>query len=266
MQTLPMEVLRTMSADELNRLAIDSVKLEKRAKDANTAHKSSFPAVGKLVCVFEERLNTLKSQRMIASNTSLATYWESITKTRINNHGLSCAVAFGTYVRTELITERDYDLNSAQCLELAASISTAVGGDITAQAVHDAAEQLKERGKDAAKNLRTILDKVKERKTLSADKAAEMLKTIFAEGHLLTVISLLGAEIAYLTDEKVAQQAFYGIIAAHDMFGRNMTESGERRFSDDTLNAWLEEKEDFQAPVNVVASTETDAEAQPAAA
>ncbi|HYV26213.1 MAG TPA: hypothetical protein VFA77_01675 [Candidatus Eisenbacteria bacterium] len=260
-----MEVLRTLSADELNKLAIDSVKLEKRAKDANTAHKSSFPAVGKLVCVFEERLNTLKSQRMIASNTSLATYWESITKTRVNNHALSCSVAFGTYVRTELITERDYDLNSAQCLELAASISTAVGGDITAQAVHDAAEQLKERGKDAAKSLRAILDKVKEHKTLSADKAAEMLKTIFAEGHLLTVISLLGAEIAYLTDEKVAKQAFHGIIAAHDMFGRNVTENGDRRFSDDTLNAWLEEKEDFQAPVKFVTADDAEETAEAAA-
>jgi hypothetical protein len=266
MQTLPMEVLRTLSADELNKLAIDSVKLEKRAKDANSAHKSSFPAVGKLVCVFEERLNTLKAQRMIASNTSLATYWESITKTRMNNHSLSCAVAFGTYVRTELITERDYDLNSAQCLELAASVSTAVGGDITAQAVHDAADQLKERGKDAAKNLRTILDTVKNRKTLSADKAAEMLKTIFAEGHLLTVISLLGAEVAYLADEKVARQAYYGIIAAHDMFGRNVTESGERRFSDETLNAWLKEQEVFQAPVKFVTAETTEEAEEPAVA
>ncbi|MCI0748845.1 MAG: hypothetical protein L0Y58_25850 [Verrucomicrobia subdivision 3 bacterium] len=72
MQILPIDTLRGMTADELDALARQAVKLEKTAKDATGAHKSSFPAVGKVVCAIEERLNALKAQRQIASNTSLA--------------------------------------------------------------------------------------------------------------------------------------------------------------------------------------------------
>jgi hypothetical protein len=129
-----------MTVEEQDKLAKEVCQLVKTAVDATNAHKSSMPMAGKVVCVFEERLNELKSdrnpdgttkKRQIASNTSLSSYWESNTGTKLNNHWLSCAVAFGTYVRSELITEADYDKNTAQCLELAASIATAVGGEIS---------------------------------------------------------------------------------------------------------------------------------------
>jgi len=227
-----------MTADELDALARQVVKLEKTAKDATSAHKSSFPAVGKVVCAIEERLNALKSQRQIASNTSLAAYWESITKSRLNNHGLSCAVAFGTFVRTELVSEKDYDLNTAQCLELAAAISTAVGGEITHESVLETADQLKERGKDAAKNLRAILDKVKERKAITAEKAAEMLKAIFRDSHLELVVHAAGAEIAYVKDGQVLERVFGALNLALDHCG-----SVERQ------EGWLDKRAKATTPV-----------------
>jgi len=241
-QLLPIDTLRKMSADELDALARQAVKLEKEAKDATTAHKSSFPAAGKVVCAIEERLNALKAQRLIASNTSLAAYWESITKTRVNNHALSCAVTFGTFVRTELIAERDYDLNTAQCLELAAAISTAVGGDVTHVAVVQTSEQLRERGKDAAKTLRVILDKVKERKTITAEKAAEMLKAIFQDGHLELALHAAGAEVAYVNDAETLERIFGALNLALDHCG-----------TVEQQEAWLEKKAEAIAPVRVAA-------------
>lgn len=253
---LPISMLRTMSVDEQDQLARESASLEVRTQNAQTAYKSAFPAMGKVICVIEERLNDLKSdrnpdnspkKRQIAANTSLATYWESITKNvkgsngksvKLNNHGLSCAVAFGTFVRSELITEADYDKNTAQCLELAASISTAVGGDITHDAVNQAADELKDRSKDSAKNLLAILETVKEPTAMTVEQAQKAIGRIMSGGHLPVVIAAVGAEIAHVEDEEVARNAFFGMITANDMWAGNVTKDGARRFSDSVLDAW----------------------------
>src|SRR5262249_2202873 len=145
---------------------------------------------------------------------------------------------FGTYVGSELITEADYDKNPAANLELAASISTAVGGEVTHAAVMAAGEELRDRSKNSAKNLREILASVKEPKTLTAEKAQELIPKVIAAGHLNLVISSVGAEIAHLEDSERARSAFFGMITAHDMFAANVDEKGKRRFSDKVLTAW----------------------------
>jgi len=241
MQLLPIATLRALSVDEQDKLARESVKLEGRAKASAKEVKSAFPAIGKVVCIVEERLNDLKTERKIASNTSLATFWTSITKAPINNHALSCAVAFGTFVRTELISERDYDKNTAQCLELAASISTAVGGDVTHEAVAHAAAELQDRSKDSAKNLREILADVKEPKKLTDEQADKLLDRLMQDGHLVRTVSRVGAEIAHLEDADVAKTTFFAMDGAMSLFAKNMDAKGARRFDDDTLNEWASE-------------------------
>ena len=248
-----------MSVEEQDKLARQVGQMETTAKCATEAHKLSFPMAGKVVCVVEERLNELKSdrnpdgtikKRQIASNTSLAAYWETVTRAngksvKLNPHWLSCAVAFGTYVRSELVSEPDYDKCKADWLETAASISTAVGGDITHAAVAAAAEELRDRNKDCAKTLRAILESVKEPKALTAEKAQAMLDKVFASGHLNLVIAGVGAEIAHLENSEEARSAYFGMITANAMFAANVTETlvdGKtvvtRRFDDETMNAW----------------------------
>jgi hypothetical protein len=242
-----------MSVEQQDNLARLAAGVEKSMTDARKEHTSSFPAIGKVVCVIEERLNELKAdrdangapkKRQIASNTSLASFWESITKSRLNNHWYSCAVAFGCYVRSELITELDYDKNTAQCLELAASICTAVGGDVTHAAVMAAAEELRDRNNSAkgnsAKNLRDILATVTEPKEMTTEQAQKAIRKVLDAGHLPLVLAEVGAEIAHLDDSEKARTAFFGMITASDMFAANVNELGVRRFSESTLNAWAD--------------------------
>ena len=246
MQLLPISTLRALPVDEQDALARESVKLQKRATTATEEHRSSFPAVGKLVCVIEERLEQLKCEGKIGKRTSLNEYWEGITKTKgevskLNNHALSCSVAFSTYVRSDLMSEPDYDKNPGQNLEIAASISTAVKGDLTNTAVHAAAEVLRDRPKDAAKKLRDILATVKDVKSITAEKARELIASIMACGHLTTVvIPAVGGEIAHLTDPQVAESAFHGLNTALGMFEVNMAEDGvTRRFTDAVIDGWI---------------------------
>lgn len=274
LKTLPMETLRKMTVDEQDKLIKEAVALESKAKKATDAHTLSFPAAGKLVCIAEERLNELKStvnvdgsprKPLIAVNTSLATYWGSLTKTsngpgKLNNHWYSCAVTFGTYVRTELVSEEDYDKCPAQWLEIAASISTEAGGDVTSDAVVEAADVLKDRPKDAGKQLRNILATLKTPKALSSDKAKEMLAAILAAGHMTTVvIPMIGAEIAHIEDSEVGRNAYHAMYGAVCMFEQNVDSNGKRRFADETIGAWMDA---YQKPSN--STEETDGTETPA--
>jgi len=238
-----MAVLLSLTVDEQDKLVRQVASLETAAKSATDAHRQGFGPAGKVVCMVEERLNALKTERKIASNTSLASFWENITRSKgasvkLNSHAMSCAVAFGTYVRSELITEPDYDKNTAQCLELAASISTAVGGEIAHDAVVNAAAELRDRDKDSARKLREILETVKDAKPMTVEQANKALARIFGDGHLNLVIAGVGAEIAHIEDTEIARSAYFGMITANDMFAANQDAGGNRRFTDETINAW----------------------------
>lgn len=273
-KVLPISAILALSVDEQDNMAREVGRVQRKANDATEAHKLSFPMAGKVVYAVQKRLEELKSsvgsdgkpkKPQISLATSLATYWEQITRVngkegiKLNNHWLSCAVCFGTYVGSELVTEADYDKNPGANLELAASISSAVGGDVTHGAVMAAAEELRDRSKNAAKNLREILATVKEPKTMTAEKAAEMLKALFAAGFLTQVIAGVGAEIVHLEDSETARSAFFGMITAHDMFGANVDEKGERRFSDKVLTAWTNAYD----KANARSSETTDEESAP---
>ncbi len=269
---LPISAILALSVDEQDKLAMEVGRVETKAKDASEAHKLSFPMAGKVVYAVQKRLEQLKSsvdengkpkKPQISLATSLATYWESITKAngkngvKLNNHWLSCAVTFGTYVGSELITESDYDKNPAANLELASSIATAVGGDVTHAAVDAAAQELRDRSKTAAKTLREILESVKEPKAMTAEKAQELIAKVIASNFLTLVIAAVGAEIAHLEDPETARAAFFGMITANDMFAANMVTKAigadgkpvlERRFSDKVLNAWSKAYETANPP------------------
>lgn len=268
---LAMEQLRKLELDELFKLALNGVKLAKRSDEMTSAHKSSFPAMGKIVCVVEEHLNELKSDRDAAGNpkkrqcpvnTSLPEYWQAtVTRSKekhgkLNPHWYSCASAFGTYVRCDLITEADYDKNTAEALELAASIAKEAGYDIAHEAVLKTAVELKDRSKNARKNLKAILASLKGTEPMSAEKAQELMTAILAADPSFlntVVIPSLGAEIAHIQDEEIAQGAYFGLETAIGMFAANVNETGERRFPDAAIDGWLAGKAQINAPVKLVA-------------
>src|ERR1019366_5600621 len=115
--------LRAMTPDELDQLAIDAAKTVQEAKDSAKFTTASNSSTGKVICVLEERLEKAKSEMTVAKNTSLAKYWEGITKAKMPNHAMTCAVCFGSFVRTEMIDEKTYDLCSANIIELAGAIT-----------------------------------------------------------------------------------------------------------------------------------------------
>lgn len=264
---LPIEQLRGLTPEELFRMANQGVKLGKRTDEITTAHKLSFPAMGKIVCVVEEHLNLLKSdrdengqpkKRQLPANTSLAEYWQATVTRSKDNHGklnphwYSCAVTFGTYVRMELITEADYDKNTAECLELAASIAKEAGYDIAHDAVLKTAAELKDRSNKSRNNLKAILEGLKGTKPITAEKAREMLTAILAaDPNFLNtvVIPLVGAEIAHIQTEEIARAAYFGLDTAIGMFTSNVTETGDRRFTDEMMDAWTATKTAANAPV-----------------
>jgi hypothetical protein len=286
MKLLPISAIRAMSVEEQDKLAKLAVGFETGAKKAADSHKGSFSAIGKIVCVVQERLEDLKSdrnpdgtpkKRMIASNTSLASFWGSVTGTKkdgkepkLNPHWYACAVAFGTYVRSGMIEEADYDKNSGQCLELAAAIANAVSGDLENEAIAQAAHELRER--DATKerqNLQDILDAVKSPKEMTAEQMQKLLAKIFAAGFLPQVVASVAAEIAHIKDEELARNVFFGVQLAQDMFLANTVETGAtekgvkvvaQRFSDAVQTGWYEayqsQKTEAKAPAPKAPKTE----------
>jgi hypothetical protein len=235
-------VLRAMTPEELDHLAIEAAKTVQEAKQSADFSRASNPATGKVICVLEERLNKAKSERTIASNTSLASYWAGITKSKMPNHALTCAVCFGTFVRTEQIDEKTYDLCSANMIELAGAISNAVNGEIAHPAIAKAAAQLKERGKDAPKNLRAILKEVKPAKPMDAETAQERLQQIFDDGHLNLVIAGVGAEMCYQTGDE-AKASYFALIAAGTLVDKHFGEQAD---------AWIEERNRLTAKPELV--------------
>jgi hypothetical protein len=197
-----------MTPDELDDLLKAAALVTQEAAKGRKYESASNPMTGKLICILEERLERAKTAMTVAKSTSLATYWLGITQVKLPNHAYTCAVAYGTYVRCELIEEKTYDICSANIIELAGNIVNAVKGEVTHEAVAAAAEQLKEHGKDAPKNLRAILARVKPRKPMDAEKAQEMLRQIFDDGHLNLTFAEAAAEMCYLTGTEAKDSYF----------------------------------------------------------
>jgi len=235
-------ILLAMEPGELDNLAKEAAKTVKEAKQSADFSRASNPATGKVICALEERLNKAKADRTIASNTSLASYWNGITKEKMPNHAMTCAVAYGAYVRTEQIDEKTYDLCSANMIELAGQISNAVKGDMTHPAIAKAAAQLKERSKDAPKNLRAILKEVKPKEAMDAETAQEKLQQIFDDGHLNLAIAGCAAEMCYLTGTE-AKDSYFALVSAGILVDKHFGAQSDQ---------WLAEREKFLAKPELV--------------
>lgn len=181
--------LRTLSIVEQDKLVKSFEEAGKNASALKKDHTQSAPVIGKLACILEERLNRGIAAGAIAPNTGLSDFYKTTYGVRPSTHVLTLKNAFGAFVQKELVSEQDYDLNSGNCLELAGRILTAVKGDLTHEAVTKAAVQLKERGKDAAKNLRAILASVKPTEKMDPKTAIETFEAICADGHFSLVVT-----------------------------------------------------------------------------
>jgi hypothetical protein len=234
-------VLKTMTAQEIDELAIQAAQAVQDAKKSAEFSRASNPVTGKVICVLEERLEKAKAENTVAKNTSLAKSWEGITKTKMPNHAMTCAVAFGAFVRSEFIDEKTYDLNSANCIELAGTIVNAVDGDLTNPALQEVAAQLKERGKDEAKNLRAILKRVKPAKPMDAETAQQKLQAIFDDGHLNLVIAGCAGEMCYQTGQE-AKDSYFALLSAGMLVDKHFGAEADQ---------WMAERAKFDAPVQM---------------
>lgn len=235
-------VLRAMTPDELDGLLKAAALVTQEAAKGRKYESASNPMTGKLICILEERLERAKAAMTVAKSTSLAAYWHGITDVKMPNHAMTCAVAYGTYVRCELIEEKIYDICSANIIELAGNIVNAVKGDVTHEAVQAAAAQLKEHGKDAPKNLRAILARVKPRKPMDAEKAQELLRQIFDDGHLNLTIAEAAAEMCYLTGTE-AKDSYFALAAAGILT--------DKHFGAEQVDKWVSEYQRATAPVKM---------------
>ena len=172
-----------LTVSEQDEMAKSFVRGNGKLKDVKDEQKESAKVVGKLLCALEIRLENGKKANAFAANLTLADFFKQQYGEKPQTHVLSLKNAFGAFVSTKFISETDYDVNSGNCLELAARVVFAVNGDLTHSAVRLAAAQLIERSNKEAANLREILASVKPADKMTAEEALEMVEKIFAEGH-----------------------------------------------------------------------------------
>jgi 2-polyprenyl-6-methoxyphenol hydroxylase-like FAD-dependent oxidoreductase len=261
MQIQPIEALRKLTIEQLTELAKSANRLKERSDRATEKYKNSWPAVGKVVQAAAEYLESEKNRGGIARTTSLASYWKKLTGSDLNNHALMCSIAFDTYVKGGLIDEADYDKVTGQALETAAAISNAVGGELTHEALAQAAFELDDRAKHMQKKLQSILEKLNGRKPLKADKVMAYVQQAFSDGHHQVIIAACLAEMAHVKNPDIAEGFFTGMHDVVDAIEINQDDSGTRRFADDTLNTWFTNREKRKNhTVTVVTATEAEDE------
>lgn len=197
---MAMSVLRSTPPEKLIELAKSAHVTAEKASKFNADHRATFPALGKVIAALKFHFNKEAQGNSLVSTMTFPEFYKMKTGGKPNNHAESCAKAYGAFVDNGLITEQDYDYNTADALEKSAAIVTKVAGDLTSKHIIDAAEILKTRPKDAIKRLLAIIEQIDGPKTIEADKAAEYLKLIFGSGHLELVLASTGAEIAHVKD------------------------------------------------------------------
>jgi len=240
---LTLAAILALPVEQQDEMAVAFVRGNNRLKDTKDEQKEGAKVIGKLLCALEIRLEAGKKANAIAANETLAEYFKKQYGGPVQTHPLSLKNAFGAYVGTSLITETDYDVNSGNCLELAARIVTAVNGDLTHDAVKRAAAQLIERSNKEAKNLRDILASVKPAAKLTPDEALEMFERIAADGQLPVVLAHLPDTALKLPEGQ--QREIY--VALGTGFNRYDTALGMAKTA-----AWTAEMDAATAPVQLV--------------
>lgn len=229
---LPVETLKAMSEDEIAKLAKGASTIEKDAKDGACAQRNAFVAIGKIVHAIALRLQALQAEKRIARTVTVQKYWETVTGNELSKIAIKCCDAVGLYMETGLVPEKSFDANPYQNLTLAVEIADAVGGDLTKPAMLSAATELSSPGKETTKKLKAILDTVKTRKPITAEKAQERIVEIIGDGHLDIVTACAGAAYAYLPSDETGQKSFEAARTAIGMFEKNSNITPE------TLASW----------------------------
>lgn len=198
----PMKALLAMDLNDLVGMAKVVVTKSEDAKVLQKDNKASVSALGKVIAAMKRKFNDLG----LASALTFPEFWETKTGTKkVNNHAESCGKCYGLFVDNALITESDYDANPADNLQKAAAIATKCEGDLSREEVLKAADILKVRHKDAAKQLQTILDRLNGPKKIDGETAKEQIALIFQSGLHVLVFAALGAEIHHETDRAKLQ-------------------------------------------------------------
>ena len=243
----PFATLKSLPVEEqvkLMRAFTNGLEAVKTQKGEN---RETVKVFGKLACLAEIRLNDAIKSQVFAPNKSLASYIEDLTGQKPANHGLTLKNAYGSFVIPGHITENDYDVNSSNCLEIAARIVTAVKGDLTHDAVALAIAQLKERGDKQAANLREILAGLKPAEKLTAAQALDMLAQIRADGQLGVLLVQLPDEMNKLPSDSEQAQAYLSL--------NNAVQNANRIFGE-RADGWITEAEAAAAPVKITAGAE----------
>lgn len=198
-----MAELRVMSPEERLKYGKALVTVKDAAKDATEAHKDSFKAAGKYLCILEEKLVEAKLARLEPANTDLKTYFKRFIGVdgNISGHAYTLKDAYGVYVTSGLLTEEHFDKASANALESAHKVYVAVvekGSGLTDASVQKAAALLRDRADGYAKVLTELAKSLKAPKRIAEGDIVAFLTSAFAEdtGHLVIVARELGASIA----------------------------------------------------------------------
>jgi len=138
--------------------------------------RESAIVIGIGLHVLEIRLNKGKELHLFPLNKSLTELFKDITGANPPTHALTLKNAYA-YVTSGFIPEKDYLLNSSNCLQLAARI-LAEAKSFDHPAIALTVKELTERSKDEAKNLRKILAELKPAKTMTPDEALEAMEEI----------------------------------------------------------------------------------------
>lgn len=196
----PFAKLKAMTVDEQFALAKTWVRDGEAVKNGRENFQAGALVIGKYLCILEEDLEAGKKLHFFRSNMTLAERFKDITGAKAPNHALTLKNAFGTYVRTGLITEADYDANSNNCLELAAHLAEDVSGNLQHPAVLAAAKLLITRdSKVEAKELRALRDGLKPAKVMTVEeKTAEVLSLM--DSYALHIPGGLSVLVAHLPD------------------------------------------------------------------
>ena len=260
--TLPMAQLSSMKIDDLVALARDGVELEAKSVNHTKAHKLSFCSEAKVLVELKRRYFKAVEMGAIASTVSFPEYFQNNTGGLPNNHVQSCAKTWSAFVDGGYVTETEFDGCKTDYLEKAAPIITALKGQLKNEDGTPKAETLevavilKTRPKDSREKLLAIYERLAGRKTMTQEKAIELLDKLIADGYLVTAQHRLAAEYAHLKDTGTAHAAFCATDLAISAFERN---AGIPR---ETLVAWVAEiqaaqvaKEKAETPVQVKGKT-----------
>lgn len=196
-----------------------AVTTGKQAQQASENHKASFAALGKVIAAMKRLFNKESQESSLVSTMTFAEFFEQKCGGKINNHANECSRTFGFFVENKLIEESDYDKNPANNLEHAARVLTAAKADITHSAIIKTADLLKDRPKDAVKQMVALIESIEGPKEIKHDRAKEMLAALFAAGHLELALAMAGAEIRTMKEADKIDRAADHLVLGLDGCG-----------------------------------------------